>query len=170
MINREHTIWQNTAAEIDAILEDMNANREAGEPEYTFCDAAEVCDSYLEDEKCNLSGIKTNEIVCLAEIGRWNGTVSGWKELKSIDACFDCVTEDCDTVCFFCDKEDFRAVGYHHDGYNRYLFRERRDGITAEQWELFVDKLYNFKLCDATIEKYTQSISPKIAAVYGWIS
>lgn len=125
-------------------------------------------DYYLDDERANLNVILLNEIVVLGSIGRWNGTAKGYKVIKSGNIA-DCLNDsDCDYATWYCDSYNFKFEGHHHDGTNRYLYRVFKEGVTEEQKERFYDAIYYGKCNDRMISRYTESIRPYIAYVYGW--
>lgn len=167
---KERTIWQN----YDLNYEDWKADLEEDYPDedgyneqFRIDRMYEINDEYLDDERINLN-IRTNGIVALGDIGRWNGRVSGYKEIKSGNIA-DCLYSDCDYCHWYVDRyKNFRMTGHHHDGTNYVLYREWKDGITEEQKENFLDKAYYGKLTKNDISRYTKSLGKKIAEVYGW--
>ena len=75
---------------------------------------------------------------------------------------------DCDYCDWYCDRYDFRFDGFHHDGRNHYLYRTWAKGLTFTQKENFLEKLYSGKATHKDVLRYTRSIRPYIAKVYGW--
>lgn len=128
----------------------------------------EVNDEYLEDERVNLSSLVYGEIIVIGMLGLWNGTAHGYKIIKS-GKVSDCLYDDCDIVTWYVDRyNNFRCDGIHHDGTNHYLYRAWRDGISDEQKENFLDKIYSGKATSKDITRYTKSIGVDIKKVYGW--
>lgn len=168
---KERTIWQNC----DLNYEDWKADLEKDYPdedgydeEYRIERMYEINEEYLDDERMNLN-IRTNGIVALWDIGKWNGRANGYKEIKSGNIA-DCLYDSCCEYChWYVDKHgNFCMIGYHHDGINYVLYREWRDGITKTQKDNFLTKAYCGTLTKNDVSRYTKSLGKKIAEVYGW--
>lgn len=167
---KERTIWTNYDLNYEdwkADLEEEYPNADGYDEEYRIERMFEINDEYLDDERINLN-IRTNGIVALGDIGRWNGRVSGYKEVG--DKISDCLYDSCCDYChWYVDRyKNFRMTGHHHDGTNYVLYREWKDGLSDEQKENFLNKVYYGKLSKNDISRYTQSLGKKIAEVYGW--
>lgn len=130
-------------------------------------DDHELLAEYLEDERANLNIKLNGMIVVIADLGLWYGRRKGYKLITSGNI-KDCLSDDCDYITWYCDRYNFRAVAGHHDGINRYLYRELREGLTFIQRENFLYKLVNNEANERMIRRYTKSIRPEIAKVYGW--
>lgn len=171
---KEYTIWQN----YDLNLDDYKDEIIEAFPEYKDDkDAMYECmidmnNADLDDTIHNLRIDTFKDIVCIADLGLWNGRHSAYKDDigTSVSDCFRIVSEDCDYVRFYIDNlGDFRAKGIHHDGTNTYLFRAIRDDITDTQRENFLHHLrYNIPLSRQSLNRYTVRIGDIIAKVYGW--
>jgi hypothetical protein len=95
-------------------------------------------------------------IVAVADVGRWNGTKFGIKELRSIRDLFD-VFQNVDDVKVFLEDGELKAEGYHHDGTNYVTFREILPEYYYEDIEeVFYDKQDNAK--EEILTKYTKPI------------
>lgn len=160
---KKHTIWSNDYDVIESIRKDMEAENEE---EVSFYEASYLNCDYLDDERINLSGIKTNQIVAIADLGLWNGRRTGYKLFDSVK---DCLYSDCDDVEWYCDRYDFKATMSHHDGTNYIVYRERKDNISTDQWLTFIDKIFRGIVTKADITRYSKSLAPKIKNVYGWV-
>lgn len=120
--------------------------------------------SYLEDERANLNVTTGGKILCIADIGRWNGRVNGYRIFNNnLNSIFNICD---DYIEFFGDGKNICATGSHHDGCNYYLFRAIRPGRD-------IDKLLNAIYCGDYISPqklnyYTRSIYSDVARVYGW--
>lgn len=78
-----------------------------------------------------------HRMVCIADIGRWNGRFQGYKVIESMRDFERCL----DGLDHFEIREDNGRLfvdGYHHDGVNRYEFRE-----LTQAGERYVDCCYN---------------------------
>ena len=171
----EHTIWSNDTDTIDALADDIIANPDefgydGDEDEPIDVDwardlAYDLNNEYLGDERFNLD-IDTNDIIAIGDIGRWNGRVKGYKEIGRNIA--DCLYSDCDYVTWYVDRDDFKCHEIHHDGENYITYRERKNDIEWEDWDDFLDMLYRGTATQEDVDKYTNSLRPQIAQVYGW--
>lgn len=122
---------------------------------------------WLEDERLNLNVKLEDEIVVIADLGLWYGRRGGYKLIKSGNIS-DCLCDSADYLEWYCDRYNFRCRAAHHDGTNYYLYRVLRSELSWEQRENFLNKLYNGEVNDRMIRRYTKSIRPYIADVYGW--
>ena len=85
---------------------------------------------YLDDKRINLNIQISQPILVIADLGRWNGRFSGYKEIASGNI-RDCLYSDTDMTEWFVDhRGDLRADAIHHDGTNHYLYRVYKDGTT----------------------------------------
>lgn len=121
----------------------------------------------LDDAQCNLNENVGNTIIAIGDLGLWNGRVQGYKEIKGNNIS-GCLVRDEELCEWWCDAHDFRAKMAHHDGTNYILYRRRKDGISDYQWDNFLYLLYEGKANREHISKYTTSLLPYIAKVYGW--
>lgn len=129
--------------------------------------AQELNNDYLCDERMNLNIELPNGIIALADIGRWNGRVNGYKEIGTNIA--DCLHSEMDTVEWYVDPWGvFRATMADHDGMTFVVYRAWKDGVTEEQKERVLDGIYNGDISERTIRRYTRNIGIDIAEVYGW--
>ena len=133
----------------------------------TEADDSDRLTEYLEDERANLDIKLDGMILVIADLGLWNGRRSGYKIISSGNI-KDCLYDDCDYITWYCDDYNFRAVATHHDGINRYLYRVFRDNVSGIQIGNFLHKLVRGEVNDRMIRRYTKSIRPEIAKVYGW--
>ena len=132
-------------------------------------DISEYDDFDFLDERTNLD-IQLNEnIVAIADVGRWNGRFSGYQLIDSgnIKDCLD--FRSCDFGKWWVDERgNFRSELHHHDGTHRVLYRAFKEGVSEEQIENFCDKIYNSKLTQADVSRYTRRLGDDIAEVYGF--
>ena len=95
---------------------------------------------YLDDERTNLNIQLSQPILVIADLGRWNGRVMGYKEIPSGNI-QDCLYSDTDYSTWYMDKlGDLRCDAVHHDG-------------VATR---------------ADITRLTRRLGDEIARVYGW--
>ena len=167
----EHTIWSNLDLNIEDWREDFKMFRADDGIDEDF-DDDELYDwmentnaVYLDDERANLDVEVDGEILVIADLGLWDGRHSAYKILESNNI-KDILYSECDLAKWYSDGKDIRFKGVHHDGTNNYLYRVIKDDSDIDE---FLDKIYNQKpITDSEIEKYTESLYPYVAKVYGW--
>ena len=114
----------------------------------------------------DLSKKLPNNIIAIADIGRWNGRVQGYKVLGNNLNEVVSSTIGCDEKEVYCDAYNVRATGYHHDGRNSVLFRELREDRNIDN---FLDKIYNNEtISSSTLNYYTKSLRPYVQQIYGF--
>ena len=122
--------------------------------------------NYEDEYKYNLNTLLPNNIIAIADIGRWNGGVKGCKimsnNLRDVLSCC-----GCDEIDVYSDGHNIRMDGYHHDGRNHVLYRLVRDGVDIEK---FIDKIiYNGEdITNGMLNYYTKSLVPYVNNIYGW--
>ena len=122
---------------------------------------------WFEDERENLSSVDdSGELIAIADVGRWNGRVSGYKRIKDLP---DVLYSSCDYERVYVDSNgDLRKDESHHDGSNSILYRYFKDNLTEEQKDNFLGKIYNGECTQKDITRYTRKAGVGIAKVYGW--
>ena len=118
------------------------------------------------DEHAMLEDNSEGSLIAIADVGRWNGRFSGYKEVKNLA---DVLYTDCDYEKLYVDSNgDLRKDESHHDGSNFILYRYWKDGLTDEQKENFLNKIYNGECTQKDITRYTRKAGVGIANAYGW--
>lgn len=114
-----------------------------------------LADIYYCDLKQNLSVITFDEdLICIANLGLWNGRKIGYKELGNNAR--DVLTVFCgDYVTLYSDGYNLCGEDYHHDGTNHYTFRVFKPNVNRD---LFLEKIYNGTVSKRDITRYTRSI------------
>lgn len=163
-----HIIWSNYALD----YEDWRADLEAEYPDLSDQEREnlmyEINGDYLDDERANLNIQLSQPILVIADLGRWNGRFSGYKEIES-GKISDCLYEDTDYTTWFVDKNgDMRCEAIHHDGTNFYLYRTYKEGATEAQIDRLKEKIYNGTATRADITRVTRRLGDEIGKVYGW--
>ncbi len=168
MEKTDHIVWSN----YDLDYKDWRDDLEEQYPDLTEDERIDLMYSingdYLDDERCNLDIQLSRPILVIADIGRWNGRVMGYKEIKSANI-KDCLYSDTDYVTWYVDKNgDFRCKAIHHDGTNHYLYRTYKDGVSEQQIENLKWKIYEGKATHADITSVTRRLGDEIGKLYGW--
>ena len=161
----KHLIW---SARPD--FEDWKADLREEYPDVSEDDLYRIMyetnNEYLEDERANLNIRLPEEIVCIAELGLWNGRHSGYNIIGEYIA--DCLYSNYDPTWFVDEYGDLRCDDIHHDGTNHYVYRMWKPGITESAKNTFLGKIYDGTVTRADIQRYTRRIGDYIADVYGW--
>lgn len=123
-----------------------------------------LVDMYYDDERMNLNKELGNDIICIADVGRWDGRCRGLKvvgtNLNDIMQSF-----GCDNMGIEYDGVNVVGWGSHHDGSNSYVFRE----VKPNAPESFKEKLeFNEYVSDDELMRNTRSLRPYVKEIYGW--
>ena len=82
MEKTDHIIWSDQI-DYEDWREDMESEYPDENEQWRIDRAYEINDAYLDDERCNLNIQLSRPIIVIGDIGRWNGRVMGYKEIKS---------------------------------------------------------------------------------------
>ena len=178
MNKKQHTVWSNMNfetkdweegyrenLEMNGFSDDEIAEKLTDENILDF--AIETNNMYFDDERANLDIELPAEIIAIADVGRWDGRVMGYKELGNNIK--DCLVSECEYAEWYVDQYgNFRFMGYHHDGMNTVLYRMFRPELTEDQRERFTDKIYNGTATASDVSRYTVRIGDYIGDVFGW--
>lgn len=164
-----YTIWSNEYDVIESVAKDMMEYDEILEWDHALDQAYEVNAESLDDEKRNLNIEVGDWIIMIADLGLWDGRYMAYKQLYSQNI-RDCLTGTCgDYVTWFVDdRGDLMCRDCHHDGTNLYTYRAWKPGISEEQKQNFLWKVYKGKATRKDITRYTRKIGTYVADVYGW--
>lgn len=123
--------------------------------------------TWFEDEQWELARVDEGcGLIAIADLGRWNGRFGGYKEIKNLE---DVLYSSCDYERVYVDSNgDLRKEESHHDGSNSILYRYWKEGLTEEQKENFMSKIYNGSCTQKDITRYTCKAGLGIANAYGW--
>lgn len=150
---------------------EVRITREEYEKTITEGDIVNECnfleETWFDDERGNLDSVDEGDgLIAIADVGRWNGRVSGYKEVKNLA---DVLYSSCDYEKVYVDSNgDLRKKESHHDGSNSILYRYWKDGLTDEQRENFLNKIYNGECTQRDITRYTRKAGVGIANAFGW--
>lgn len=171
---RIRVIWQNYELELDDWREGLLENREINglpvdvDDDTLMEEMYRLNNYYLEDEHINLNIKTEGRIICIADIGLWNGRRMGYKLYGyNIGECLE-FFKDSEFAQFYVDRYDFKCMQSHHDGTTFGTFRELKPNLSSDQADHFFWKIYNGTATQTDITRYTRSLAKRIKAVYGW--
>ena len=168
MTDGDHLIWSNYHLDLDDWRDDLLEEYPDASETELYQLMQERNDSYLDDERVNLNIQQSRPILVIADLGRWNGRFSGYKEIASGNI-RDCLYSDTDYSTWYVDRlGDLRCDAVHHDGTNHYLYRVYKPGVTDEQIDRLKEKIYDGVATRADITRITQRLGDDIGKVYGW--
>lgn len=118
------------------------------------------------DERMNLNITTANPILVIADLGLWDGRKTGYKVQRSQNVGDILLTHQGDCVTYYADCYNVYCDDTHHDGANHYIFRELI-GPAEKCWPL-LNAIYSGNDYSALMRRYSRSILPYVAKVYGW--
>jgi hypothetical protein len=168
MTTTKHIIWSNINLNLDDWRADILSEKPGLSEDEMYEIMHETNNDYLCDERINLNIELPDSIIVFGDIGRWNGRVSGYKDLGSnINKCL--YSDECDLAEWYVDENgDLRFTGHHHDGTNHYLYRMFRPEISNWDRDKFRDEIYNRTCTQKDISRFTVRLGDLIGDVYGW--
>lgn len=155
----------------DNFGKEVRITREEYEKTITEEDIMNECNflesTWFDDELSELSSVDEGYgLIAIADLGRWNGRFSGYKEIKQLCTV---MYSSCDYERVYVDSNgDLRKEESHHDGSNSILYRYWKEGLTDEQKENFLNKIYNGECTSKDITRYTRKAGLGIANAMGW--
>lgn len=163
-----HTIWGNIDIKyedwVDGYKEELEFPPEHPDEDDVLEWARELNDHYLDDERANLNQY-VGDILVIGDIGTWMGRVTGFKIMRK-KKLSDILYSDCNYCEWYSDGKNICATMLHHDGTNYLTYRLIKPGVNVDHLE---DRLEDGKgMTDNMIKKYTKSLHPYVAKVYGW--
>ena len=138
--------------------------------------AYSILDEYVNDDYCDLCGNmdteRTNPILVLMRIKRWNGVVYGYKVVKPRNWHDIFGSYGCDSFAYYVDRYNLNFIGYHHDSDcvpNTGILRECKPGVdlTSDQLDVIIQK-YEKGDAGNILSRYTQSLRPHFTKVFGF--
>lgn len=168
MTDTDHLIWSNYSLDYDDWKDDLEAEYPELSEDERQERMYEINSDYLDDERMNLNIQLSRPILVIADLRRWNGRFSGYKEISSGNI-RDCLYSDTDYSTWYVDKlGDMRCDAIHHDGTNHYLYRAYKSGVSEEQIDRLKEKIYGGVATRADITRVTERLGDEIGKVYGW--
>lgn len=148
----------------DGYFLEVNPNLDRDE---RYVAAAEINQSYLDDERTNLNIVLKHPIIAIADMGLWYGRRPGYRIIESGNIA-DCLQSTTDVVCWYVDEHnEFCSDQCHHDGTNYVVYRELKE-LDEEEVDKLIDLICRGKCTEEILDKYTSKIGDRISAVYGW--
>ncbi len=144
----KHTIWNSDATEYDFEEARRNCADANGETPEEVSDEAvwdfihREIDQWYEDESMNLNK-PTGRILCYGSLGLWWGRPTGYRMIDggNLNAVLGQACRDSYDYHVYFDGRDVCADDTHHDGTNRYTFREIREDVGEDALDAFLDRL-----------------------------
>lgn len=121
---------------------------------------------YLDDERANLSVPLDGDILCISQIGRWDGVhlSAGTIGNGNLSDCLS-VGNDIESARFYCNRHDLVSEQTHHDGTNVHTYRL----ISAKQKARIQRHVEKYGFADERyLRRNSTSLRPAVAQVYGW--
>lgn len=168
MERKRYIIFDNYDVYSEDNREIARENLETNEQEITEENILEECnfqnEIWFEEEQSELERVDEGcTIIAIADVGRWDGRVTGYKEIKKLS---DILYSSSGYETVYVDSNgDIRKDESHHDGSNSILYRYVKDGVDLERLE---DKIYNGECTKRDITRYTRKAGLGIARAYGW--
>lgn len=167
---KKHIIWQDAIYySLESFFgDDLEELQKEHTEEELYDLMYEMNMDYLDDERANLNIQLNQPIIAIADLGLWNGTVMGYKEIKSANI-RNCLRSDEEYVTWYVDKRgDLACTEAHHDGVNHIIYRAFKDDVTETQRENLKRKIYLNTATRKDITRFTRRLGDEIAKVYGW--
>ena len=165
---KKRTIWSNRNVNVEFYQESYEEHLELNdldESKYSLWDFVhDDLQSWLECEEANLNIPTDGRIICIADLGLWDGREQGYQIFgKNVNTIFG---QHYDYTEWYSDGYNIRAIDAHHDGVNYYEFREIREDRNIQN---LLDTIYSGKkITRRMMNYYTRSLHKRVAAVYGW--
>ena len=163
---QKHVIWGN----INLNINDWDFSEEEREltDEQKYEAMEEMNAEYLEDERLNLDIETEEDIIDIGDLGLWHGRVSAYEEIlgRNISEILYC--EEPYAEWYVDGYGNLRGTMIHHDGRNYILYREWRKGLSSEQKENFLEKIYRGKATKKDVSRYTTALGKYVRKVYGF--
>ena len=168
---KKNIIYSNKYNQVEAIIEDIKNDEEFKDytEEELFQYAYDSLSNWFNDEELNINKLLDNDIIAIADIGRWNGRVKGYKELSNdLTEILYCDNDNAEEIELYCNAYNVCKEIIDHDGTTYITFRKWKNNISDIQKENFLNKLYCGNVTKKDISRYTKSIKPDIVEVYGF--
>lgn len=169
---KKHLIWSNTDIDFEQWKNDMmeyveetyGDDRDNVSEDDVWHFIHSELDFQLECERKNLNQQTDGRIIAIADIGRWNGRVNGY---KIIDANVkEILYSGADYTSWYGDGHNIISIQHHHDGTNYVEYRVIREDRNIDN---LLEAIYNGEeISRKKLNYYTKSLYPYVAKIYGW--
>ena len=162
------TVWTNYYLDLNDWKDELQHEQPGlSDSEYTEL-MYKINADYIFDERDNLDIQFSKPIIIIGDLGRWNGRVTGYKDIESGNI-RDCLYSDRDYNTWYVDDQgDLRCEAIHHDGTDYYRYRVFKPTVTETQMEGFKEKIYSGRVTEKDITSVTDRLGDAIGEVYGW--
>ena len=163
-------VWSNRDLDLKDWIDELRVDFPNASRDELYERMVEWNDSYLDDEYMNLDIHVGEDIIAIADLGRWNGRHMGYKEYHSdnLRNCLE-VLSGCEFNEWYVDRDgEFRSTQSHHDGTNYLFYRKWKRDATDEQREELLDIIYNGEATALDIDALTDKLGRDVGMVYGW--
>lgn len=169
-------VREDTEKEIRSYPGDFGLELEQLSDDIVAMAVSDHIDDWRDCEKANLNVELLSDIVIIAKQQMWNGVVPRVSRIgRNLNIIVDCPFRDIDDEEVYADTYNIRWRGSHHDGVNTAIYRVMKEG---KKYDTFLQALIRAsEKLDATdkerawnraISRYTESLRPEVASVYGW--
>ncbi len=167
----KHTIFNSdsTAFDFDEMKKEISENNDV--PVEDISDEAvwdyigHSIENWYDDERLNLNQELDNFVICIADLGLWNGRRSAYKLLgKNLNSIL-YTTGDSYEV--YVEDGEVMAKDIHHDGTNYYNWRVLKSGLSNAKINDLLDSIVEGD-AEEKIRKYTKSLAPYVKRIYGF--
>lgn len=167
----KHTIFNSdsTAFDFDEMKKEISENNDV--PVEDISDEAvwdyisHSVENWYDDERLNLNQELDNFVICIADLGLWNGRRSAYKLLgKNLNSI---LYNTGDSYEVYVEDGEVMARDSHHDGTNYYNWRVLKSGISNAKVNDLLDSIVEGD-AEEKIRKYTKSLAPYVKRIYGF--
>lgn len=110
-------------------------------------------------------------IICIADLGFWNGRTGGYKIIShNLNDCIagGYLSGDSSITYYIDEQKDLRAKEAHHDGTHYYLYRVFKANVSQSRMDWFCDKVYSNTITEEDVKTYTKSVGKDVLRLLGY--
>lgn len=167
----KHTIFNNDSTVFDfeemrnEISENNDIPAEDISDEAVWDYISHSIENWYDDERINLNQELDNFVICIADLGLWNGRRSAYKLLgKNLNGI---LYNTGDSYEVYVEDGEVKARDAHHDGTNYYTWRVLKNGLSNAKVNDLLDSIVEGD-AEEKIKKYTKSLAPYVKRIYGF--
>jgi hypothetical protein len=122
-------------------------------------------ENWYDDERGNLNRELDGFVVCIADLGLWDGRRSAYRLLdRNLNSI---LSYKGDTYEVFVEDGEVKANDIHHDGVNHYVWRVLKKGVSEEETNNLLDSIVEGD-AEEKIQELTDSLAPYVQEIYGF--